>query len=157
MGSMPMNMAANILGLANAATPLGIRAMKDLETLNLRPGIASNASVHFLAINTSLFNSSRRRRGCAGGQCFIESSAIVGTAILATICSTAAGIIAVKLLENCRAIVCRRLNPAGGQSSARRRNGKGRRRARRTRPTESLRRPHPLPMGRGGRRAGERD
>jgi spore maturation protein SpmA len=34
MGSMLMNMAANFLGLANAATPLGLRAMKDLETLN---------------------------------------------------------------------------------------------------------------------------
>src|SRR3989337_2214962 len=37
MGSMLMNMAANILGLGNAATPLGLRAMKDLETLNPRP------------------------------------------------------------------------------------------------------------------------
>src|ERR1051325_629995 len=43
MGWMLMNMAANILGLSNAATPLGIRAMKDLETLNPRPGIATNA------------------------------------------------------------------------------------------------------------------
>jgi spore maturation protein A len=53
MGSMLMNMAANILGLSNAATPLGIRAMKDLETLNPRPGVASNAMCTFLAINTS--------------------------------------------------------------------------------------------------------
>src|SRR3984957_11332337 len=43
MGSMLMNMAANMLGLANAATPLGIRAMEDLETLNPRPGTATNA------------------------------------------------------------------------------------------------------------------
>ena len=53
MGSMVMNMAANMLGLANAATPLGLRAMKDLETLNPRPGTASNAMCTFLAINTS--------------------------------------------------------------------------------------------------------
>jgi spore maturation protein A len=60
MGSMLMNMAANFLGLANAATPLGIRAMKDLETLNPRPGTATNAMCTFLAINTPVrFNCCR--------------------------------------------------------------------------------------------------
>ena len=53
MGSMLMNMAANMLGLGNAATPLGLRAMRDLETFNPRPGVASNAMCTFLAINTS--------------------------------------------------------------------------------------------------------
>jgi spore maturation protein A len=53
MGSMVMNMAANMLGLANAATPLGLRAMQDLERLNRRPGVATNAMCTFLAINTS--------------------------------------------------------------------------------------------------------
>src|SRR5712672_4637976 len=53
MGSMVMNMSANMLGLSNAATPLGIRAMKDLETLNRRPGEATDAMCTFLAINTS--------------------------------------------------------------------------------------------------------
>jgi len=53
MGSMLMNMAANILGLATPRRPLGIRAMKDLETLNPRPGLATNAMCTFLAINTS--------------------------------------------------------------------------------------------------------
>ena len=53
MGSMVMNMAANMLGLANAATPLGLRAMQHLETLNPRPGVATNAMCTFLAINTS--------------------------------------------------------------------------------------------------------
>ena len=52
MGSMLMNMAASMLGLANAATPLGLRAMKDLESLNPRPGTATNAMCTFLAINT---------------------------------------------------------------------------------------------------------
>ena len=100
MGSMLMNMAANILGLANAATPLGIRAMKDLETLNPRPGLATNAMCTFLAINTS---SIQLIPATAVGVLAVNGSAnpsaIVGTAILATICSTAAGIIAVKLLE----------------------------------------------------------
>jgi len=53
MGSMLMNMAANMLGLGNAATPLGLRAMRDLETLNAQPGVASNAMCTFLAINTA--------------------------------------------------------------------------------------------------------
>ena len=100
MGSMLMNMAANILGLSNAATPLGIRAMKDLETLNPRPGVASNAMCTFLAINTS---SIQLIPATAVAVLFVANavnpSAIVGTAILATICSTAAGITAVKVLE----------------------------------------------------------
>ncbi len=100
MGSMLMNMAANILGLSNAATPLGIRAMKDLETLNPRPGIATNAMCTFLAINTS---SIQLIPATAVSVLFLAGaanpSAIVSTAILATICSSAAGITAVKLLE----------------------------------------------------------
>jgi spore maturation protein A len=99
MGSMLMNMAANILGLANAATPLGIRAMKDLESLNPRPGIASNAMCTFLAINTSSIQlipaTAVAVMAVAGSS---NPSAIVGTAILATICSSIAGITAVKLL-----------------------------------------------------------
>src|SRR5262245_55451656 len=43
MGAMVMNIAANMLGLSNAATPLGLRAMKLLDTLNPRPGTATNA------------------------------------------------------------------------------------------------------------------
>ncbi|MFM7751170.1 MAG: nucleoside recognition domain-containing protein, partial [Opitutaceae bacterium] len=53
MGAMVMNLAANMLGLANAATPLGLRAMRHLEALNPRPGTATNAMCTFLAINTS--------------------------------------------------------------------------------------------------------
>ena len=100
MGSMLMNMAANILGLANAATPLGIRAMKDLETLNPRPGVASNAMCTFLAINTSsiqLIPATAVAVLAVAGS--VNPSAIVSTAILATFFSSAAGITAVKLLE----------------------------------------------------------
>ena len=46
MGSMLMNMAANMLGLGNAATPLGLRAMRDLETLNLAAGRGDERDVH---------------------------------------------------------------------------------------------------------------
>jgi len=100
MGSMLMNMGANILGLANAATPLGIRAMKDLETLNSRPGIATNAMCTFLAINTSsiqLIPATAVAVMAVNGS--KNPSAIIGTAIIATTFSTIAGITAVKLLE----------------------------------------------------------
>jgi len=100
MGSMLMNMAANILGLSNAATPMGIRAMKDLETLNPRPGVATNAMCTFLAINTSsiqLIPATAVGIMAVAGS--VQPSAIISSAILATICSTIAGITAVKLLE----------------------------------------------------------
>jgi len=100
MGSMLMNMAANILGLSNAATPLGIRAMKDLETLNPRPGVATNAMCTFLAINTSSIQLIPATAvGILAINHALQPFAIVSTAIMATICSTIAGITAVQLLE----------------------------------------------------------
>lgn len=53
MGSMVMNMAANMLGLDNAATPLGLKAMKELQSLNPDPERATDAQVLFLVINTA--------------------------------------------------------------------------------------------------------
>jgi spore maturation protein SpmA len=53
LGAMVMNLSANMLGLDNAATPLGIKAMKELQTLNPDPATASNAQILFLVINTS--------------------------------------------------------------------------------------------------------
>jgi len=53
MGSMMMNLAANMLGLDNAATPLGLKAMNDLQDLNPNKDTATNAQVMFLVINTS--------------------------------------------------------------------------------------------------------
>jgi len=53
MGSVTMNLAANMLGLDNAATPLGLKAMKDLQTLNPTPETATNAQILFLVLNTS--------------------------------------------------------------------------------------------------------
>lgn len=53
MGSIVMNMAANMLGLDNAATPLGLKAMKELQTLNPEPQTATNDQVLFLVINTA--------------------------------------------------------------------------------------------------------
>jgi spore maturation protein SpmA len=53
LGAMTMNMGANMLGLDNAATPLGIKAMQELQTLNPSPDTASDAQVLFLVINTA--------------------------------------------------------------------------------------------------------
>jgi spore maturation protein SpmA len=53
LGAIVMNISANALGLDNAATPLGIKAMKELQTLNANPNTASNAQILFLVINTS--------------------------------------------------------------------------------------------------------
>ena len=100
MGSMLMNMAANMLGLGNAATPLGLRAMRDLETLNPRPGVATNAMCTFLAINTSsvqLIPTTAIAILAASGSS--RPTAIVGTAFMATLCAATVAILSVKFFE----------------------------------------------------------
>ena len=52
-GAMTMNISANLLGLDNAATPLGLKAMQELQTLNDRPDTATNAQIMFLVLNTA--------------------------------------------------------------------------------------------------------
>lgn len=52
-GSMMMNIAANMLGLDNAATPMGLKAMKELQSANDKKDTASNAQIMFLVLNTS--------------------------------------------------------------------------------------------------------
>lgn len=53
IGSMMMNISANMLGLDNAATPMGLKAMKELQTLNPKPESATNAQIMFLVLNAS--------------------------------------------------------------------------------------------------------
>jgi len=100
MGAMVMNIAANMLGLGNAATPLGLRAMQGLESLNPRPGTATNAMCTFLAINTSsvqLIPATAVGILAAAGS--IHPTAIIGTALVASTCSFVTGIVSVKLLQ----------------------------------------------------------
>ena len=100
MGAMVMNIAANMLGLGNAATPLGLRAMQGLESLNPRPGTATNAMCTFLAINTSsvqLIPATAVGILAAAGAA--HPTSIIGTALVATTCSFMTGIISVKLLQ----------------------------------------------------------
>jgi spore maturation protein SpmA len=100
MGAMVMNIAANMLGLGNAATALGLRAMQRLERLNPHPGTASNAMCTFLAINTSsvqLIPATAVGILAAAGS--TNPTAIIGTALAATSCAAVVAIIAVKTLE----------------------------------------------------------
>lgn len=100
VGSMTMNVAANMLGIGNAATPLGLRAMRDLEKLNPYPGVASNAMCTFLAINTGsvqlIPTTAVSILAIAGAR---NPTAIIGSAFLATLCSSIVGLVAVKFFE----------------------------------------------------------
>ncbi len=103
MGAIVLNLVANMLGLNNAATPFGLQAMAQLETLNRFPGVASNAMCMFLAINTSnvqLLPVTAIAFLVAAGA--THPTDIVITSLFATSCSTIAAIIAVKVLQNCR-------------------------------------------------------
>lgn len=111
MGAMILNMSANGLGLGNAATPFGIRAMQELETLNRTPGTATNAMALFLAINTSsvtlLPTGVIALRAAAGSA---DAAGIVPTTLFATICSTTVAIVMAK--------ACQRFWPAAGVDTA---------------------------------------
>ena len=101
MGSMVANIAANVFGLGNAATPLGLRAMKDLQTLSDDKKTATNAMVMFLAINTSsvtLIPSSVLALRVAASSS--NPTEIIAPTILVTTISTAVAIIAAKLFQN---------------------------------------------------------
>ena len=97
IGSIVLNMAANMLGLGNAATPLGLKAMKELQELNKHKDTATDAMCTFLAINTSSVQiippaTVVGLMGAAANQIFI-------TTIIATGMSTIAAIISVKVLS----------------------------------------------------------
>ena len=98
MGSMILNMSANALGLGNAATPFGIRAMQELDKLNPVKGTATDSMVLFLAINTSnvtlLPTGVIAIRAAAGSS---DPAGILPTTLFATLFSTIIAILAAKL------------------------------------------------------------
>ncbi len=100
MGSMIMNISANMLGLGNAATPFGLKAMEDLDSLNPEKGTATNAMVTFLAINTAGMTlipaTAIAVRAAAGSS---EPAIIIGTSLFGSFCATVAGIASAKTLE----------------------------------------------------------
>jgi spore maturation protein SpmB len=97
MGGMILNLSANALGLGNAATPFGIRAMQELDKLNTHPGTATDAMILFLAINTSsvtlLPTGVIALRAAAGSG---DPAGILPTTLFATICSTLTAILGAK-------------------------------------------------------------
>jgi len=100
MGAMVLNMAANMLGLGNAATPLGLRAMRCLETLNPHPGVATNSMCTFLAINTSSIQLVPATAiAILAAQGSKQPTAILATALLASAAAATVGILAVKFLQ----------------------------------------------------------
>jgi len=100
MGAMILNLAANALGLGNAATPFGIRAMQELDKLNPKHGTATDSMALFLAINTSsvtlLPTGVIALRAAAGSS---DPAAILPTTLFATIGSTTVAIMASKLYQ----------------------------------------------------------
>lgn len=100
LGAMVMNWCANMLGLGNAATPLGLKAMNHLQELNPQKQSASNSMVTFLALNTSGFAlvpmTAIIYLTTAGVP---NASAIIFPAILATACGTVAAVIAAKSFQ----------------------------------------------------------
>lgn len=99
MGAMVMNMAANMLGMANAATPFGLQAMKELQRLNQEAHTASNEMCTFLAINTSsvqLIPTTAIAYLAANGA--IQPNSIIVSSLMATAISTLVALVAVKQL-----------------------------------------------------------
>ena len=100
MGAMILNLSANMLGLGNAATPFGIRAMQELDKLNPQRGTATDAMALFLAINTSsvtlLPSGVIALRAAAGSS---DPAAILPTTLFATIGSTSVAVVAAKLYQ----------------------------------------------------------
>ena len=93
MGSLIANMSANILGLGNAATPLGLKAMRELQSLNADGEIASDAMCTLLALNTASLTLIPATMIGLRMQFHSKSPAdIVGSTILATVAATVAAI-----------------------------------------------------------------
>lgn len=100
MSMMIMNISANMLGLGNAATPFGLKAMMELDKLNPHKGITTNAMTLFLAINTSgvalLPTGVIAIRAAMGSS---NATGIVFTTLFATFCSTTIAIVMAKFLQ----------------------------------------------------------
>ena len=100
LGLITLNFAANGLGLDNAATPMGLKAMQELQTLNPRPDTATNAQILFLVLNASSLTllpvtifMYRMQQGAP------DPTLVFLPILLATSCSTLAGLLAVALVQ----------------------------------------------------------
>ena len=111
MGAMVMNVAANLLGLGNAATPFGLEAMRRLDELNPRPGTATDAQALFCALNTASLQLLPATviglRAAAGSRAPGE---VIGPTLLATACAAVTAVATAKLLAR---LAPQRPPPAG--------------------------------------------
>ncbi len=100
IGSMVMNISANMLGLGNAATPFGLKAMAELNSLNPNKGTASNSMITFLAINTAgltlLPATAIAVRAASGSS---NPTIIIGTTMFAAFCATLTGLLTANLFH----------------------------------------------------------
>jgi spore maturation protein A len=99
-GSIVLSIAANMLGLNNAATPLSIKAMEELQTLNPRKDTATNSMVTFMALTTSgvqLVPANMIGILAAAGS--RQPTVIIGTTLAATFIGTVAAVISAKILQ----------------------------------------------------------
>jgi len=100
IGAMIMNIAANMLGLSNAATPFGIKAMEELQTLNDEKETASDEMVTFMTLNTAGIQFIPATMigvlSAAGSK---NPTAIIATTIIATLCGAVAAVSAAKILQ----------------------------------------------------------
>jgi spore maturation protein A len=100
LGSILLNVSASWLGLGNAATPLGLKAMEQLQELNPLKDTASNSQVTFLAINTASITlipaTIIALRAGAGSA---NPTEIVGTTLVASGCATVTAVLASRLLQ----------------------------------------------------------
>ncbi len=100
VGAMIMNIAANMFGLNNAATPMGLKAMEELNKLNPKAGTATNAMCTFLVVNTAgLTLIPATAIAIRAGLGSADPGIIIGTSIFGAGCATVSGLIAVKLLQ----------------------------------------------------------
>lgn len=100
MGAMVMNLAANMLGLGNAATPLGLKAMQHLDELNPNKGTATNSMCTFLAMNTSCITIIPATAiGLLAAQGIPDPTAIVSTTLLASLTATVVALVSVKFFQ----------------------------------------------------------
>lgn len=99
-GAIIMNLVANFLGLGNAATPLGLKAMSELQKLNSNKDVATNEMSMFLVLNTACLQfipaTVIALRAAAGSKSPTE---VIGTIWVATICATTSGVIAAKIFS----------------------------------------------------------
>lgn len=118
-GAVVMNLSANVLGLDNAATPLGLAAMRELQTLNPKPDTASNAMILFLVLNASSVTllplTIFAYRAQLGAQ---DPTDVFIPILIATYCSSMAGLLAVALVQRINLLHGVVLSYLGGMAAA---------------------------------------